>query len=67
MKTLRMVIDLTYDEQVMHADDPGAIRWFNELLNHPDGKLMLYSSDLGDHIGEVEVVGRSTCGLTDKE
>ena len=31
-KTIRLTIDLTYDAQTMHGDDPDDIEWFQELL-----------------------------------
>ena len=30
MKTLKLTVELTYDDELMHASDPEAIRWFYE-------------------------------------
>ena len=28
MKTIKLEIELTYDDNIMHGDDPDAIKWF---------------------------------------
>ena len=28
MKTIKLLIELTYDEDMMHGEDPESIRWF---------------------------------------
>jgi len=32
MKTIRLTVDLTYDEQVMHGSEPEEIEWFKSIL-----------------------------------
>ena len=55
MKTIRLTVDLTYDQEVMHGDDEEAIAWFNGILAGKD--LMLGDfGELGDMIGSVKVV-----------
>jgi hypothetical protein len=58
MKTIRLTVDLTYDQEVMHGDEDEAISWFNSILAGKD--LMLGDfGELGDMIGSVQVVSRS--------
>ena len=62
MKTLRLVIDLTYDDYAMHSgdDDSVAKDWFlNTCLLHPPDRLILHSNDIGDEVGDVRVVSIS--------
>jgi hypothetical protein len=54
MKTLRLVIELDYDNVLWHGDDEPALEWFrDEILGGP---LILHSYEAGDEIGEVRVV-----------
>ena len=54
-KTIRLTIDLTYEPETMHGDDPEAIEWFQELLSGDNLQLGEFF-DLGDMIGAVKVV-----------
>ena len=55
MKKVKMVIELEYDDEVMHHDDKEAIDWFyNEILLGKGGLLLLHSNEIGDHVGSVE-------------
>ena len=54
MKTIRLLIDLTYDDEIMHGDDEGAIAWFREQVLK--GELLLHSNVIGDEVGEVRVL-----------
>ena len=55
MKTLRLEIELEYDDEVMHGDDQDGIDWFyNEILIGDGGLLQLHSNHIGDHVGEVK-------------
>ena len=58
MRTIRMVIDLTYDEDITHGTDHGCRDWFyNEILRDEcEGGLLLHSNEIGDEIGTVRVV-----------
>lgn len=52
---LIMVVELEYDESVMHADDEEALEWFyNETLF--GGDLILHSNDIGESVGTVKVL-----------
>lgn len=54
MTTLRMEIELTYDGDIMHGDDPESISWFRDhILMGRDGKLLLHSNEIGDEIGAI--------------
>ena len=59
MKTLRLEIEMTYDDDITHGDNAEAIKWFNDnVILHPlkDGKLVLYSYEIGDEVGDVKVL-----------
>lgn len=54
-ETLTLVIELEYDPELMHGNDPDAIEWFlSTLLN---GDLTLHSNDVGDDIWTTRVIG----------
>jgi hypothetical protein len=55
MKTIRLTVDLTYDEQVMHGNEPEEIEWFKSILLGDYLELGEFG-DLGDMIGSVKVV-----------
>ena len=54
-KTIRLTIDLTYDPEIMHGDDPEAIEWFQGILSGDNLQLGEFF-DVGDMIGTVKVV-----------
>ena len=54
MKTIRLLIDLTYDDEIMHSDEDAAIAWFHD--NVLKGELLLHSNEIGDEVGEVRVL-----------
>jgi hypothetical protein len=59
MKTIRLTVDLTYDEQIMHSDDPEDYAYFveNVLKNSKTGEqLILHSNYIGDEVGEIKVI-----------
>ena len=58
-RTIRLVIDLTYDADGMHGDCEDAIEWFNGIL-HGDRLQLGDFGDLGDMIGSVKVVAELT-------
>lgn len=53
--TLRLVIDLEYEPETTHGDEPEAIAWFREVLGGDDLWLSDFG-DIGDVIGKVRVV-----------
>ena len=53
MRKIKMIIELTYDAEMMHGNDPEAIEWFEkEILG---GELILHSNELGDEVGKVRI------------
>jgi hypothetical protein len=56
VKTIKFEAELTYDDKIMHDDDPSAEKWFYDevLLGDRDG-LTLFSSLVGDLLGTVRV------------
>ena len=61
MRTIRLTIDLTYDDEFMHGSQPGAIEWFTNILLGDDLQLGDFG-DLGDMIGPVKVVEMGRIG-----
>ena len=56
MKTLKLEIQLTYDDESMYVDDEEGRDWFlNDVLMDPEG-LTLFSNEIGDVVGDVKVV-----------
>ena len=59
MRTIRLEIELTYNDEMMHGGehDQDAKAWFyHNVLLEPSDRLILHSNDLGDEIGEVNVL-----------
>jgi hypothetical protein len=59
MKTLRLIVDLTYDEQIMHGEDKESIDWFFENVmrnNTVNEQLILHSNYIGDEVGEIKLI-----------
>jgi len=55
MKKIRMVVEIEYDDEVMHGTDEEAIDWFNnDILLGKKGLLLLHSNEIGDQVGKVE-------------
>ncbi len=59
MKTIKLEVELTYDNEVIHDDDPESLEWFyNNILkqSESDELLLLHSNEFGDTIGEIKVI-----------
>ena len=54
-KTIRLLVDLTYDAEMAHGDKEDAIAWFNDILMSEDLQLCSFS-EFGDTIGKIKVV-----------
>lgn len=55
MKTIRLTIDLTYEDDVMHGNDLDSFEWFRSILLGDDLQMGDFG-DLGDMIGSVKVL-----------
>lgn len=57
MAKIKMLIELDYDENMMHANEPEAVDWFeNDILLGDDGELLLHSNGIGDTVGSISVL-----------
>lgn len=59
MKKLILEVELTFDDDIMYADDEVAENWFmnNVLMNNTEGEhLMLYSHMIDDEVGTIKVI-----------
>ena len=58
MAKIQMIVQLEYDEKSMHGDDSESIEWFlkDVLMGESGEKLHLFSSLIGDIIGEIKVL-----------
>ena len=57
MKTERLMIELEYDDDVMHGKiSQEALEWF--WLDVMGGELILHSNEIGDEVGKVKVISR---------
>ena len=66
MAKLYIVAVLEYDEDIMYNKlDPEEVGWWEEEIL--GGKLHLYSEEIGDHIGEVRIVGLREETVIDSE
>ena len=56
MKAIKLEIELTYDDMLMHGDDEECIEWFlTDLLMGLEG-LELLSREMDSYIGDVKVI-----------
>ena len=57
MAKLKMLVELEYDENMIHPNEPEAVDWFeNDILLGDDGELLLHSNGIGDTIGSISVL-----------
>lgn len=59
--TIRLLVDLTYNADIMHGDCEDAIEWFKGIL-HGDNLYLAEFEDLGDIVGSVKVIAELTGG-----
>jgi len=58
MKKLKLIIELEYNQEIMHESDADGIDWFyQEVLGDKNGGLQLYSTEIGDEVGKIKVIG----------
>jgi hypothetical protein len=60
MRVITLEIELTYDADMMHGDEPDAVEWFRDFVLQNDGNgeennLLLHSNAIRDTLGEVRV------------
>ena len=69
MKTIKLDVELTYDEDLMYGEDKDAKEWFfKDVLS---GGLSLHSNEIGDSVGSIKVLNNvnrpdafcETCGF----
>tara|TARA_R110000824_G_scaffold382084_1_gene575162 strand:+ start:59 stop:244 length:186 start_codon:yes stop_codon:yes gene_type:complete len=57
MKTIKMTVEFTYDDESMHGDDTVAEDWFfNDILGGND-LILMDRGDLGDDLGDIKILG----------
>ena len=57
MKSIKMIIELEYDDEIMHSADKDkeALESFeNDILLGTQGLLLLHSNEIGDTVGRVK-------------
>jgi hypothetical protein len=61
MKTIRLEVELTYNNNIMHEDDSDGIEWFyrdvlGKVCEDGSPNLILHSNELGDEVGVINVL-----------
>ena len=51
-----MTIELEYDADIMHCGDPDGVKWFYDEVLGADSGLALFSGEIGDIVGTVQVI-----------
>lgn len=54
MKTIKLLVELTYNNDIMHGDDPDSIVWFNDEILASE--IIAWSNELGDEVGFIKVL-----------
>jgi len=54
MKTIKLLVELTYNNDIMHGDDPDGIVWFNDEILASE--IIAWSNELGDEVGFIKVL-----------
>lgn len=54
---LNLLVQLEYDDALIHGDDPESVEWFRGvILNGTKGLLILHSNEIGDAVGTINVL-----------
>lgn len=54
---VKMMVELDYDETIMHHEDADGIEWFyGKILYRTEGKLLLHSNEICGTVGKVRVI-----------
>lgn len=56
LKKIKLRIELTYDDVLMHGDDPDSISWFFREIILGQDLYLLDGGELGDEVGKVKVM-----------
>lgn len=56
MKKIKLLIELKYDEKIMHDKDKESIKWFYKDILGSKNDLILHSNEIGDEVGKVKVI-----------
>ena len=58
MKTLKLLVEFKYDEELMHSGDNSKKEkdWFYKHILKNSKDLVLHSNEIGDEIGSVKVL-----------
>ncbi len=56
MKTIKLLLELTYDADLVHGTCPEALGYFYTEVSADKVGLMLHSNKLGDTIGTVNIL-----------
>jgi len=54
LKTIKLLVELTYNNDFMHEDDADSIAWFNDDVL--GGELVAWSNEIGDELGFIKVL-----------
>ena len=59
MRKLKLLVELSYDDEVMHGTDKDSIDWFESgilMQEFSEEMLILHSNEIGDEVGEIKVL-----------
>lgn len=51
-----MVVEFTYDAEIMHGDDIDGMQWFFDEILFNEKDLVVYSFEIGDDIAKLKVI-----------
>jgi hypothetical protein len=58
MKKIKMLVELEYDDKLMHGKSKEDIEWFyNDILKSKrKNDLFLHSNEIGDEVGQIKIL-----------
>jgi len=58
MKKIKMLVELQYDDKIMHGKNKDETNWFYKeiLQSKTKGELILHSNEIGDEVGLIKVL-----------
>lgn len=55
MKTIRVIADITYDDEIMcDESDPDQLDWLRNLILGDDN--LMHNNELGDTFGDIKIL-----------